>query len=228
MIRHTPSFFISLIVHLLLLVAFFFTYTYVRSLPSSLDDEIICIQLQCVAHEKRTPPIKKPKSPEPIKSKPVKPTIEKPKVVKPKEVKTLKKAPEKTLSVPVIQENVKPLEKPKETLVFEVPQEESSQEEKAIAQQKVYMDENIKKIVQLLSENLYYPRSARKRGVVGEVVVKFSLGVDAHVHSIEVVSSQSEILSRAAIKTIKELSGKFPRPSEEFILQVPIKYELKR
>jgi protein TonB len=82
--------------------------------------------------------------------------------------------------------------------------------------------------VQLLQENLYYPRRARKRGIIGEVLVKFKLSMDAKVYSIEVLSSKSDILSRAAIKTIEDLSGKFPKPNKELTLNVPINYTLTR
>jgi len=90
------------------------------------------------------------------------------------------------------------------------------------------MDKHIKKIVELLSDNLYYPRSASKRGVVGEVVVKFTLLKNSTVNSIIIVSSKSDILSRAAIQTIEELSGKFPKPIENLTLHVPINYNLRR
>ena len=86
----------------------------------------------------------------------------------------------------------------------------------------------IAKIVKLLQDNLYYPRSARKRGAVGEVVVKFKLLKDATVEYVEIVSSKSAILSRAAKKTIMNLSGEFPKPKEELIIKIPINYSLKR
>ncbi len=90
------------------------------------------------------------------------------------------------------------------------------------------MQEHIAKIIQLLQENLYYPRRARKNGTIGQVTVRFKLSTNAVAHSIEVLSSKSEILSRAAIKTIENLSGEFPKPEEELILHVPINYSLKK
>ena len=226
MIRHTPSFFISIIIHSLLLVAFIYTYKYVSSLSSKKDDEKMCLKLTCVVekhieHVKEKPVAKK------IIPKTVKPKVKKPK----KEV--VKKIIPKPLTVPVVKEIIEPEVEPevvyveKEEEISEVLPVES-QEEQEVAQEEQYMDENIKKIVRLLSENLYYPRSARKRGVVGEVIVKFCLAKDATVSSIEIVSSKSDILSRAAKKTIEDLSGEFPKPNEELVLHVPIIYELKR
>lgn len=89
-----------------------------------------------------------------------------------------------------------------------------------------YMQEHLAKIRQLLQDNLYYPRRARKSGTVGEVIVRFVLSTNSTVHSIEIVSSKSEILSRAAIKTIEDLSGDFPKPPQEITLNVPINYSL--
>lgn len=228
MIRHTPSFLISIIIHALLVVAFFYTYTYVSSLPSDKEDKKLCLKITCIVekhqeHVEVKPELKK------VIPKTIKPKVEKPK----KEV--VKKIIPKKLSVPVVKEIVEPIEEPEvvyvETVEEEIVEEVlpvESQEEQAIAKEQQYIDENIKKIVRLLSENLYYPRSARKRGIVGEVVVKFYLSKDATVSAIEIVSSKSEILSRAARKTISDLSGEFPKPREELVLHVPINYELNR
>ena len=90
-----------------------------------------------------------------------------------------------------------------------------------------YIKINTKKIAQLLKENLYYPRSARKKSITGDIVVKFTLGTDSRVYDIKIVDSKSEILSRAAMKTIQDLSGKFPKPEKKLILNVPINYDLK-
>ena len=103
-----------------------------------------------------------------------------------------------------------------------------STQEKELRLEQNYMDQNILKIKELLQNNLYYPRSARKRGVTGDVIVKFKLSTSAQVHYVKVLSSSSEILSRAAIKTIEDLSGKFPHPNEELILHVPINYRLNQ
>lgn len=105
--------------------------------------------------------------------------------------------------------------------------ETQTREIKEINLTKEYVDNNKELIIELLKNNLYYPRSARKRGIVGEVVVKFTLTKDALVHTLEIISSKSDILSRGALKTINNLSGKFPAPKEEIILIVPINYSLK-
>jgi protein TonB len=108
----------------------------------------------------------------------------------------------------------------------EIVLEVENMEQKLLRLEKEYLDEHIQKIQILLNENLYYPRSARKRGVTGTIIVKFTLSTLGVIHSIKIIESKSEILSRAAIQTIEDLSGEFPKPNEELILHVPINYKL--
>jgi len=89
-----------------------------------------------------------------------------------------------------------------------------------------YIKNNLEKIVTLIHDNLYYPRRARKRGIEGVVVVRFHLKKDGTVFDAAILSSEHNILGRAALKTIKELSGEFPKPSEAMTLTVPIHYRL--
>jgi len=232
MIRHGSSFFFSLLFHGILLIALFFTWKTIPSLNKIDCEEKICIQLcDVIAKKPLEKPTPKPKSKPKVKPKPIsKPVV--------KKIEIVKEIPE---VVPEVEEELV-LEEIKEELVEEKPveiteivQEEVSEEDilvedtdaKQARLAEEYMQEHIAKIVQLLQDNLYYPRRARKRGTIGQVTVKFTLSTEAVAHSIEVVSSKSEILSRAAIKTIEDLAGEFPRPNEELILHVPINYSLK-
>jgi protein TonB len=90
-----------------------------------------------------------------------------------------------------------------------------------------YINNHEDEIRELINDNLYYPRKARKRRLQGEVKVKFVLSLDAKVSNITIISSKSDILSRAAIKTLENLSQKFPKPSEELIVNIPIIYKLR-
>ena len=219
--RHSGSFFVSILVHLLLLVAIFYSYKYISSkLNEQKKEKIICIKLNCLVQTKEivvTP--KKVIIPKKLTKK-KKPT---PKKIIPKVVKKvillpdMPKPVEEDKPTPQVEEKLNKIEK-KEVLEVKEPSKTPEQ---------VYIDKNIEKIVQLLQENLYYPRRARKRGIQGEVIVKFILSKNAEVTSCEIVASKKEILSRAAIETIKSLSGKFPKPKEELTLSVPISYSLK-
>ncbi|WP_457744173.1 TonB family protein [Sulfurimonas sp.] len=160
--------------------------------------------------------------------KPKKPKIYKKKIKKIVKIKKIKPKVEK--------ENIAQKESKKEVIekVVEVSKKNLPQKRKVVStkkcetvsKEKNYINNNLNKISSLIKENLYYPRRARKRGVEGTVIVKFFLHKDATVSNIEVLSSNSEILSRAATKTILELSGKFPKPVEELTLKVPINYAL--
>jgi len=160
---------------------------------------------------------------------------------------------EQTLMIPAPQKKIKKVkkkiekqvekrvEKKRKIIVEDAPQEviEIQEEVKNVEShvlvtpppldtpQEEYVEENLAKIIELLQENLYYPRRARKRGVQGEVVVSFKLSTSAEVSDVKIVSSQSDILSRGAIRTIENLSFKFPKPKENLDLSVPIYYKLQ-
>lgn len=102
------------------------------------------------------------------------------------------------------------------------------EEDIQVTTQKRYIQNNLDKIVTLITENLYYPRSARKKGIESEEIVEFTLMPDATVSNIRVENCQIEILCKAAIETINSLSGEFPKPDEKLLLHVPINYTLRR
>ena len=91
----------------------------------------------------------------------------------------------------------------------------------------IYMDHHLKAISKLLQENLYYPRIARKRGIVGEVKVIFELQTDGSATHVRITSGTKSILNKAAVTTIERLSGKFPTPPIPLTLSVPINYQLQ-
>ncbi len=204
---------------MLLAIAFFYTYQTVVKSDNNNEEAKVEMKLCCVVE----------KVPEP---KPIEKIIKK---SKPKSVVEKKIIPEKIVvvkDIPKIKEEPKPqeVEVVEEEKITETKEVEPLQAENPHAKKQrleaEYIDKHLKEITRLLRENLYYPRSARKRGIVGEVIVKFKLSIDAKSHSIEVISSKSKILSRSAIKTVQNLSGKFPRPSEELVIHVPINYKL--
>ena len=100
------------------------------------------------------------------------------------------------------------------------------QNERQVAMQKRYINENLSKIARMLRENLYYPLRARQRGLQGDVVVKFTLLKNSDIKEIMVVKHSYDILDASAVKTIENLRGKLPAPLEDLVLEVPIKYQL--
>lgn len=238
MIRHTSSLVISLLIHLILFGALLVSIDSVVSLFSQKKEHRVCVNLCCkieheIEHEiesplrsKKVEKIQKNKTPKKRKVEPnnipVKQTI------LPK--KTLKSKPQKTEPKQDMGEVLETKSEPptrKKSRVVVTPQKSVViREETPVSAEKKYVDNNIVQIAKLLQENLYYPRRARKRGLEGEVIVRFVLLADAKVSSVKVLSSTNDILSRAAIKTIENLSLKFPKPTEKLTLSVPILYKL--
>ncbi len=229
MIRHSSSFIISLVFHTALFLLLFFSLKNV--IQESKKEEVVCIKLCNVVYEEK---IEQKPSPETVPH--VEPGITPQKIEKkvtPK-AKVAPKREETIKTVPVAQEMPKETIKEK-TVTQELktteqtpaPSSEKSKEQITKKVEQDYLQEHLLKIVTLLQENLYYPRSARERGVEGEVVVKFMITETGDVSGVEVLSSKSEMLSNAAIKTIENLSGSFPKPKEKLHLQLPISYSLK-
>ena len=255
--RHSRSFVISLLIHAGLLASLFLAYKELKPALSESKEQRVAVPLCCLTKEQRavphvhdTPldsPKPKKETPKELPKKVLKQEA-RPKKITPKE---LKKVPVKEVEpIPKVKEVLpvaKEEPKEKETPVTEKPvvveveqetqptqsvndvaqvQEESTQP--AMSPQEQYMDEHLAKIVALLQENLYYPRSARRRGVEGEVLVSFVLRKDASVSNITIVSSEHSLLSKGAIETIESLAGKFPHPQEDLELTIPINYTLRK
>ena len=237
MIRHSSSLLTSLLFHTILFALIFYTYKNIPLLNKQEDEKKICVKLSCFVEKKipkKVAHVVIPKKPKPVIQK-QKPIIKK--KIKKKIPKKTKIVKEKIIIPTPIKEVIVPKKEiPKivtqkkqiiENIVEDkTPHVDNKKVKKQILKQE-YINNHIQEIVKLLGNNLYYPRSARKRGITGEVTVKFKLSTDAKVTFIEVIKSQNEILSRSAIKTIKDLSGKFPKPSESLTLEVPITYSLK-
>lgn len=240
MLNHSKSLLLSLSIHALILLSLFGLYKYTfSSVKPAQQEKKICIHLACVKEQtsvkkKINRPIKEVSQP---KRKVVKKTPKKPKVIHKKVPlkKKIKKEEPKVVQKPVtIPEPAKIVETSEVTEPIEQTQKVQKVMEPAhnrVVQKKrsdkeQYLKENLTKISALIKENLYYPRTARKRGIEGSVTVRFILHEDATVTQITTISSSSGILTRAAIKTIAELSGKFPKPSKELMLSVPITYSL--
>ena len=232
--RHTPSFILSLVIHLLFAGVVFLVYIYTSTILSSKKEQKICIQLGTIEakdelSQEHTITAKKNIS---------KPIKQKSKVIpqqKQKQKKVIKKKniPQKQV---IQQKSISP--KP-QTVQQTPPKEETTKKETTASQkpitpqqlpqqnyEQIYIDNNMQKIAQLLYEHLYYPRRARRHGIEGVVEVSFVLDVEGRVSQIKINSSQHDILSHSAIKTLNELSGKFPKPKEPLHLRVPIRYSL--
>jgi protein TonB len=237
MIRRS-SFLISLIIHILVLALIFFLYS--TSTPSKKEQKRVPIYLSkcivssctCSANEsvkdkpkeiKQEPPVKQihkmvkeqPKQLQELKSESVQQTVAQP-VVEPSIVKESSKA-----ETPATQSSI---QKPSKQEMKTTPTPEKQIPKTSLQQE--YVQTNLTLILSMLRENFYYPATARKRGIQGEVVVKFTLCKNREIKDIKVVKDSPEILSQAAIGTIEGLNGKLPAPSQEIVLELPINYKL--
>ncbi len=239
--HHTKSLLFSLLIHSSLLAVLFYLYTTITPHVSSPKEKRICVNLSTIQKKSKRsepkssqqPQIKKKKTPQkprvkkkdlPKKKKSVR---KKKKVVKKVSKKTLRKTIEKKVEKPTLLATPpKEVKHEKIEPMVQTAPPNPPQVRECKSKEKIYIEQNINKIASLIRENLYYPRRARKRGIEGTVVVKFFLHKDGSVSDTHVISSQSAILGRAALKTITKLSGEFPKPLEELTLTVPINYEL--
>jgi protein TonB len=238
MIHHSKSLLLSIVIHAIILVGIFYTFHKAISFVGHKKEQKVCIKLASISsvqsqHSK--PPKKIVKKKHNIVKKRVHF-----KKLKPKRVKPLLK-PKKHLKVPkikkaqkqeVIQKDTSKKEKSKEFVKkvekkSHLPKEAQKKSREKESSQKRYEKNYLAEIAKYLQENLYYPRRARKRGIEGIVVVKFTLMKDATVVKSKIISSSSDILSRAALKTLKNLSGSFPKPDRVLTLTVPIRYSLE-
>jgi len=266
--NYSQSFFLSLVIHVLLFAGVVYTYdemaTALHPLQAVKQEKRVCIQLgkvqtlapaqslkketkkvvkkqekkevkKSVPKVKKKELVKKPiKKSVPLKKEPKKkkpqPAPPKPKPLKPTPPKKIETKQEEQAVQEQMATSAKISEqKPKELKEIGMPAKEDCPMvccDTTVSAQQEYKNNNLAKIAQLLQDNLYYPRRARKRGIEGEVKVSFVIHKDAQLSNIKVLSSSSDILSRAAIKTLEKLSGKFPKPSQELTLTVPIGYYL--
>ncbi|MEN4053992.1 MULTISPECIES: energy transducer TonB [Sulfurimonas] len=248
MTKHSKSLLLSILIHSMLLGGIFYAYNEVSSFIGDKKEKRVCIKLgsiQSIAtqtqeskkEEKKVEKVKKTVKKTPQKKPPKQKVKKKP---LPKKVIPLQKKKE-VIKPPQEIEKVEEEQLVKEDVIIEqdecpAQQQKSQSKNKIIEAQQQnrqiesskdrYMNRHLAEIAQLLQENLYYPRRARKRGIEGKVVVKFTLTQDAEVINSKILSSSDEILSRGALRTLENLSGEFPKPDEELTLTVPISYSL--
>jgi len=243
---HTKSLLLSIAIHLLLVTLLLFIYTNHKKISPTHQEKKVAICLNALKKE----PIQKKKRVLIKKKKVLKKSVKKIKRKLKKKVHLHKKRVKKIIKkvpIPKItphkkidkakepQKILKPIVKRIETKsVKKAPIMRQSKKpvikknivKKQESLKNIYIKNNLNKIVTLIHDNLYYPRKARKRGIEGVVVVRFYLKMDGSVESVKIISSQQNILSRAALKTIKELSGEFPKPIENLTITLPIHYQL--
>ena len=233
MIRHSNSFIFSILIHIVIFIALFFSYQQLKpEVKKQKVETLLCVKLSVMPDKVVRPIIPKIKTHK-VKSVELKPVKVK-YVQKPVKKRVVKKQVIIKKNV-LVSENIVKKTPPHNTQEV-IPKKTKKISTKVVkvvkvikvkvAPEKEYIDENIAKIIALLKENLYYPRRARKRGIQGEVLVRFTLSSKAEVSNIEVLFSSSEVLSRGAIQTINNVNNILPKPKQEITFNIPISYIL--
>ncbi|HOO45061.1 MAG TPA: energy transducer TonB [Deltaproteobacteria bacterium] len=142
--------------------------------------------------------------------------------------------PEKPKPKPV----PKPIEKPEppKEIIEEPPEPEEAPEPQPAEEQVAYVPEAIdhelvvqsyhQMVVDIIRKNLYYPGSARRRGIEGTVYLRFVLDASGTVSDISVEKTSGyALLDKASVKTIKRCV--FPPPPDDTLtLSIPITFKL--
>jgi len=243
MIRHLNSFFISVCIHLVVFILIFFILKDSISFEKKINEKRTSVTLSHIIikkekriqkkeSKKKNPKVVK-KNPKVVKKKVIKKKVVKKKIIKKKIIKKkiIKKVIKKeNIEVSNIKEPTKDIIKkiqkePKEpkTKQIEIKQSNSIKKEKQLLE-----DEKIAlQIRQMLEENKYYPKKARRRGIEGIVNVEFILTKTGKVISLKLISNHN-ILIKSLKKTISNISNNFPKPNSDLTFRIPIKFSLKR
>ncbi len=81
-------------------------------------------------------------------------------------------------------------------------------------------------VLQEVEKNKFYPLIARRMGIEGRVKLKIVIGSKGELLSVSFLSSDSEILKKAAVKTLKKCHFP-PPPRGKFETDLTIRYKLE-
>lgn len=83
-----------------------------------------------------------------------------------------------------------------------------------------------KQLSEILRKHLIYPDLAKKTHAEGLVIVQILLLKNGMIFGSQIIqSSNSAILDKNALQTVKDASVNFPKPSRNLIIQIPIIYK---
>jgi len=108
--------------------------------------------------------------------------------------------------------------------VVGAPQKTKESREKKAAQKE--REDYLKLVLQEIEKNKFYPLIARRMGIEGRVKLKIVIGKGGELLSVLVLSSDSSVLKRAAVKTLKRCHFP-PPPGGKFETELTIRYKLR-
>lgn len=165
-----------------------------------------------------------PQKKEVVKKKP------KPKKIPPKKTPPKKKPPEKKAKKvePVKEEKV--VEKPQEVVEEKVVQKATSTDQNKITKDEIRAKKNLfySQIKERINKNKVYPKTAQRRGIQGDVTVRFLINSNGELVDIRIVNGK-KVFKESALSAIKN-SFPIKVPSElkekKFELELVIEYRL--
>ncbi|WP_304546343.1 energy transducer TonB [Sulfurimonas microaerophilic] len=187
-------------------------------------------QKQCTSKKKHTQKLEtQPKNKAPKK---VVKKVEKKEKLQPKveQVKQSKESVEEIVKQEPIEEEV--VAQVEEEMIQEENEQEETLEEELLHDQQLQemiiarqqeLDQFTLQLVKKINENKRYPLSARRRGVEGDVDVKFIVLADGGVSAIKVIAGKS-IFKNA---TIQAIESSFPVNVEKSLIDFPQEFQIK-
>ena len=104
------------------------------------------------------------------------------------------------------------------------PQKTKESRERKAAQKE--REDYLKLVLQEIEKNKFYPLIARRMGIEGRVKLKIVIGKGGELLSVSVLSSDSSVLEKAAVKTLKKCHFP-PPPGGKFETELTIRYKLR-
>lgn len=171
---------------------------------------------QQVEKEIAKEPIKEEIKPEPVKEviKKVKKEIIKPKI-----------EPKKEIVKEPIKEEIKELVEniPTTKEIIQTPQKIEPQEN----YEQKYIDENLASIIAAIKKYKKYPLQAKKRGMIGKVLIKCTIKTDGKLENIKIIeASKYELLDENSIEILQIASKEFVAPKRDVTISIPFNYSL--
>lgn len=156
-----------------------------------------------------------------IKPEPVKEVIKKVK----KEIIKPKIEPKKEIAKEPIKEEIKELVEniPTTKEIIQTPKKIEPQEN----YEQKYIDENLASIIAAIKKYKKYPLQAKKRGMIGKVLVKCTIKTDGKLENIKIIeASKYELLDENSIEILQIASKEFVAPKRDVTISIPFNYSL--
>lgn len=242
--RYTGSFFIALSIYALVGIFIFYTFknenlifkemekpktislNQVELKPRKIIEEKKVVEKEEIKEEIIEEKVEIPPKKVIKEIKKEKPIINKKPIQKEQKKEVVKKTPKKIKKEPV--KKAEPKNELKEEAIEKVVETTTPQIEAPIQkkdEKKEYLEKNLILIRKLITDNIVYPRRAKKLNIQGIVTVKFKITKEGKVEDIIVLDGHN-FLQKAAIEAIEEASKSFPKSQNSIEIRIPIEFKL--